>query len=330
MRNMTGKIVVILLLCILLTMPIFINTNVRGQGTTLRVDPPEQDIPTESFFDVFVWVDSFFDVFRDGIILTYDTSIIDAIDVEAVPPFSTTNKVIDDEMGYMLIESIADPPLHGSGALAHFTFRCTGAGRSDLTIADYYLLDPYQNWIPVDTIVNSQVRQTSWVWKPPYVDYAPSGVPDFDQKQWGAQMWKNPFPPVGTWSYCGPVAVANSLWWLDSEAEPNPIPPPTINDGFPLVQSYAPGVWDDHDPLNVPPLVDDLAFLMDTNGQRFGHQHCGTEVHEMTMGLNEYISRQGLDWKFYVHLQKAPDFLWIEEEIKKMSRRSVASWILAI
>ncbi|MEM3458479.1 MAG: cohesin domain-containing protein [Candidatus Bathyarchaeia archaeon] len=318
MQKITGKIVATMLLCFMLTMPIISNINVHGQEpATLRVDPPEQEIPDEPFFDVFVWVDSFFDVYMDGIILTYDTSIIDAVDVEAVPPFSTTNKIIDDANGYMQIESVAEPPIHGSIPLAHFTFRCTGGGISDLTIAQYYLFDPYLNPIPVNKIINGRVTQTSWYFKPPYPDYAPSGVPDFDQKQWGTQMWINPFPPVGTWSYCGPVAIANSLWWLDSEHEPNPIPPPIINDNFPLVQSYAPGVWDDHDPQNVPPFVEDLAFLMDTNGQRFGHQHCGTEVHEMTMGLNEYISRQGLDWKFYVHLQKAPGFLWIGEEIKK-------------
>ena len=317
LQKTTKKAVVTLALCLLLTISISTNIGtVRAQTpTTLRVDPPEQDIPVESFFDVFVYVDSFFDIFQDGIILTYDTTIIDAVDVVACPPFLTTNRVIADEMGYMLIESVAEPPVHGSIPLAQFTFRCTGAGRSSLTIADYYLLDPYHNPIPVDTIVNGQVMQTSWVWKPPYADYAPSGVPDFDQKQWGTHNWTNPFPPVGTWSYCGPVAVANSMWWLDSEYEPNP-DPSIINDGFPLVTAY--GAWDDHDAQNVPPLVEDLAFLMDTNGQRFGHiMQCGTEVHEMTMALNEYIYRQGLDWKFYVHLQKAPDFLWIEREIEK-------------
>jgi hypothetical protein len=47
--------------------------------------------------------------------------------------------------------------------------------------------------------------------KPSYPDYAPSGMPDFDEKQ---DLW-GPAPGVYTW--CGPVAVANSLWWLDSE-----------------------------------------------------------------------------------------------------------------
>jgi hypothetical protein len=311
------RVITLLLAILLLTMPALAVFKVKGVGTILRVDPPEQEVAVDSFFDVFVYIDSFFDVYMAGIILTYDTTIIDAINVEACSPFMTINSYIADEDGYVMIEEVAEPPIQGSIPLAQFTFKCTGAGESPLIIADYYLFDPLQNPIFVDEIIPGSVTQTSWVFKGSYEDYAPSGVPDFDQKQWGEQMWTNPFPPVGTWSYCGPVAVANSLWWLDSEFEPNPTSPSTINDGFPLVQSYSPEDWDDHDPQNVPYLVEDLAYLMNTNGQRYGTTNCGTEVHEMEMAMNEYLVRQGLDWKFYVHLQKAPDFLWIEEEVKK-------------
>lgn len=128
-------------------------------------------------------------------------------------------------------------------------------------------------------------------WKPSFIDYAPSGVPDFDQRQWGAYIWKDQW---GAWSHCGPVAVANSLWWLDSEFEPNPVAPPTINDGFPLVQSYNPQ-WDDHDPLNVPPLVEHLAFLMDTDGRRTSLSHSGTNVNDMQAGLTHYLSWTGVN-----------------------------------
>ena len=246
---------------------------------------------------------------------TYDTTIIDAVDAMAVPPFETSYKTIDDTSGLIIIEGLGGPII-GFATLTEFRFKCTGAGTSPLTIANAYLMDPAGSQIPIDVIINGEVTQTTWYFKPPYPDYAPSGVPDFDQKQ--LPYWTNPWPPVGTWSYCGPVAVANSLWWLDSEFEPNPISPPAINDGFPLVQSYAPGIWDDHDPLNVQPLVDDLAFLMNTNGMRYGTQNlCGTEVHQMANAISEYLVRQGLDWKFYVHLQKAPDFFWIEDEVKK-------------
>lgn len=318
MPKINRKIAVSLLLCLLLTMPIFANINVHSAPpypTTLRVDPPSQEVQVESFFDVFVYVDSFFDVYYFGVSLSYDTSKIDALDVTACPPFKVTFKMIDDTSGYVVIEG-AGGPINGTAKLAAFRFHCTGAGLSPMTIGEAYLANARGEYIPIDVVGNGKVSQTTWYLKPSYADYAPSGVPDFDQKQWGLQMWKNPFPPAGTWSYCGPVAVANSLWWLDSEYEPNPKPPTTANDGFPLVQTYIPGK-DDHNPLNVPYLVEDLALLMDTNGLRYGHTHCGTEVHEMTMGLNEYIHRQGLDWKLYVHLQQAPDFFWIEDEIKK-------------
>lgn len=162
------------------------------------------------------------------------------------------------------------------------------------------------------------ISPADWYFKPPQRDYAPSGVPDFDQKQWliPTQNWTNPYPPIGTWSYCGPVAMANSLWWLDSEFEPNPKPPSEINDGFGLVQSYSP-TWDDHNSQNVPYLVEDLAYLMDTNGMRTGSQHCGTEVHDMEYGIDLYLSQKGMNWKFYEHTEKAPLFEYIEEEIKK-------------
>ncbi len=130
-----------------------------------------------------------------------------------------------------------------------------------------------------------------WYWKPACPDYAPSGVPDFDQRQAGTYMWQDQF---GAWSHCGPVAVANSLWWLDSEFEPSPIPPPIVNDHYPLVRSYSPQ-WDDHDRLNVQPLVEHLAYLMDTDGRRTGLAHSGTNVYDMEAGLAHYLSWTGVN-----------------------------------
>jgi hypothetical protein len=126
-----------------------------------------------------------------------------------------------------------------------------------------------------------------WYMKPPYPDYARSGMPDFDQRQLGTYWWNQ----TGVWDHCGPVAVANSLWWLDSKFEPNTTPPPAIIDNFPLVQAY--GAWDDHDPRNVPPLVEHLAYLMDTNGRRTGLFHLGTDVFDMQAGITHYLSWSG-------------------------------------
>lgn len=137
-------------------------------------------------------------------------------------------------------------------------------------------------------------------WKDGFCDYAPSGMPDFDQKQWGTYNWTDQW---GAWSHCGPVAVANSLWWLDSKFEPAqpPISPPAISDGFPLVSSYIAGL-DDHDPANVQPLIEHLAYLMDTQGPagvglRTGLAHSGTYVNDMEAGLTQYLSWTGVNPK---------------------------------
>jgi hypothetical protein len=150
---------------------------------------------------------------------------------------------------------------------------------------------PFNPQLPVYTEVEYAVVTSPWYAKGQYPDYAPSGMPDFDQKQ---DAWQNPWPPnPGSWSYCGPTSVANSLWWFDSKYEPNPIPPPTYNDGFPLVTTY--GFWDDHDPQNAPPLIMDLAWYMDTDGQRTGFPHCGTDVFDMQAGIAHYLSDKGVN-----------------------------------
>jgi len=132
-------------------------------------------------------------------------------------------------------------------------------------------------------------------WKEAYPDYAPSGMPDFDQRQVGTYPWQEPWSGNFEWSHCAPVAVANSLWWYDSKFETNNVPPPAIVDNYPLVTSYNPGVWDDHDPQNVQPLVEHLAYLMDTDGMRTRIQHIGTTVWDMQAGIAQYLSWSGVN-----------------------------------
>jgi hypothetical protein len=131
-------------------------------------------------------------------------------------------------------------------------------------------------------------------WKPGYKDYAPSGMPDFDEKQ-DKWTYKPGLQGLGNWTYCAPVSVANSLWWLDSEFEPGITPPPTKSDGFNLVTSYNKTVWDDHDPRNVPYLIQHLAYLMDTDGQRTNQTHHGTNVTDTETGLAQYLSWTGVN-----------------------------------
>jgi hypothetical protein len=152
-----------------------------------------------------------------------------------------------------------------------------------------------------------------WYWKPGgFIDYAPSGMPDFDQKQ---DAWQDPQDPLVLWSYCGPVAVANSLWWFDSANDPLPPPPPTIKDSYPMVTAY--GKWDDHDPQNAPKLVEDLAYLMNTDGQRTGIGQPGTDVYDLQKGIDLYLNNAGLYGYYYEQTVRSPEFPWIEAEVER-------------
>jgi len=182
-------------------------------------------------------------------------------------------------------------------------------------------------WTPTPT--PTATPTPTFYWKAGgWIDYAPSGVPDFDQKQ---DAWKH--PRTGLWTYCGPVAVANSLWWFDSKFETGNTPPPHtgqpgagIKDTYPLVWSYG-ALWDDHDPLNVdnpgtPPglngeLVEDLAWRMDTDGQRTGAARLGTRVNDMFVAINQYLAAHGLAGSYTVTSLKMPPFPWVEDEVKR-------------
>ena len=144
----------------------------------------------------------------------------------------------------------------------------------------------------------------------PYEDFAPSGVPDFDQKQdgWGRDTWLG-----WQWSHCGPVAAANSLWWFDSKFEHHGALPPTISDTYPLVWPY--GQWDDHDPDNVLPFVGELAFLADTDGLRTGNVHGGTVITDLYHAIITRTAelRQG----YVITKVRQPEFYWVAEEVER-------------
>ncbi|MFH1372955.1 MAG: hypothetical protein ABII79_04090 [bacterium] len=129
-------------------------------------------------------------------------------------------------------------------------------------------------------------------YKPAYVDYAPAGMPDFDQKQY------NWFCPSTTaWSHCGPVALANCFWWFDSKFETSGTPPPAYADNYPLVQNYVAGA-DDHDSTNVQPFVDSLALYCQTNAGT----SCGTSVFDLAKGAQDWLDSVGLGSKYNIQV----------------------------
>ncbi len=149
--------------------------------------------------------------------------------------------------------------------------------------------------------------------KSPYLDYAPNGMPDFDQK--AAAHWVD---VGGHWSHCGPVAVANCLWWFDSKFEPNPVDPRPFgttppNDGYDLVTTYA-GTLDDHDTSTVVPLVDELAAFMNTNNPAIGR---GTNIDSLVSGTRQYIASKGLSAEYKDTLAAWPSYSYIRDEVLK-------------
>ena len=125
-------------------------------------------------------------------------------------------------------------------------------------------------------------------YKLPYKDYAPQGMPDFDEKQ--NPLWVD---AANHWTHDGPTAVANCLWWFDSKYEPNPVDPRPFgitppNDGYNLVTAY--GAWDDHDPFNVAPLITELARWMSTNQPGVGP---GTPIDSVVSGTRQYLASRG-------------------------------------
>jgi uncharacterized repeat protein (TIGR01451 family) len=138
----------------------------------------------------------------------------------------------------------------------------------------------------------------------PFDDFAPGGVPDFDQKQDG---WVN--PDSGGWSYCGPVAAANSLWWFDSKFELSNTVPPDIADTYPLIEATS-VYTDDHDPSNAPILIQDLAALAGTDAVS-----AGTSITNLYSAIITYTGdlRQG----YVITMVNRPDFWWVAEEVER-------------
>ncbi len=162
-----------------------------------------------------------------------------------------------------------------------------------------------------------ELGDTCDFYKLPYPDYSPQGMPDFDMKQDAA--WVN--PQTLAWSWDGPCALANCIWWFDSKFEPNPVDPrpfqpsaasPPPNDGYRLLSAYAGlGTYDDHDTLNVPPFVTDLALTyLNTDSP-----HWGTLISNMQLGFRNYLSTVGLSGHFQDTLVSGPTYEYIRDQV---------------
>ena len=249
-------------------------------------------------YSVNILVDPVENVWSYNITLHFNNTLavaLDFVDGGFLNQPYQTNRTINNSTGIMQFGATelddAQPVTSGSPpALCKAIFRATSVGR-DIIGLEAQLFDKNGSSIPVDCedgIVDQQIPP-GYVYASSFSDYCPSGMPDFDQHQ---NQWD---------AYCCPTATADALWWLDSKHETlnnsSPQPPPAISDKFSLVTSYNASYWDDHDPRNVQPLIQEVAFLMDTNGQRTGTYHYGTGdiYRELAGGIAQYLQRHGVN-----------------------------------
>jgi hypothetical protein len=192
------------------------------------------------------------------------------------------------------------------------------------------------------TLKSTEMRD--WYWKQSYPNYAPQGLPDFDQKQdrWkkispgpdgvinstvvgddilntdenciapGPDCYLNSTPAgddVEEWVFCGPVAVANCLWWFDSKYSDPTGTPGDGEDQFSLVQDY--GAGDDHSANNTPLLIENLAREMKTT------EKGTTYINDMESAVVNWLNTTGLSDRFLVNTFDRPTFDYIESQVKQ-------------
>jgi len=314
-----------LIVSILLISPTFLRINTaQPPTTTMYVDPPSLTVNAGTNFTVNIDVENVMNLWGFGFYLNYTATLMNATSVVLGPFLNPPNRIISSQInntaGWVEFSAQSNsgaPPTNGGGILAAVTFICLGEGITPLHLYNTALWNPSLGPILQGTIDGNVTQESPWYVKPSYPDYAPSGMPDFDERQdnWGRNAQQ------GYYTWCAPVAVADSLWWLDSKYESllfaHPVPPPAISDHFNLVNSSNPGVWDDHDPQNVMPLVTNLALLMDTDGIVSGDGHNGTRWTDIQTGIQKYLAQQGVAGMFEVHNESFPDFAWIDNETEK-------------
>jgi len=167
---------------------------------------------------------------------------------------------------------------------------------------------------PFDFVSNATeiriIHTVGWHYLSSFLNYAPDGLPDFDQRQ--DPNWQTPFLPGTHWSYCGPVAASNLLWWFDSKhSDPTGFPGDGLDD-YPLVQRYYPAT-DDHSTDNVHPLIELVAYYTQTDQYFPG----GTTVQGMVDGLTDWFIYTGLHESYTVSRIVKPNLVQIQEKVRE-------------
>jgi hypothetical protein len=170
-----------------------------------------------------------------------------------------------------------------------------------------------------------------WYFLPGYPNYSPSGMPDFDQRQ--DATWRTNF----SWSFCGPAALADILWWFDSK---NSDPEGFVGDGvdkYALVHNFNPPgkpdpgpFFDDHNFNNVNDidtswkkysnsgeLIEQIASYVDIYWHKIPFfSVSGTDRFQLALGVKKWIEDAGLEKDYLVENIFRPSFSLIDEKLR--------------
>lgn len=193
----------------------------------------------------------------------------------------------------------------------------------------FFLITQTMQGVTLQDKNNLQSIDLDWHFLPSYPNYAPAGVPDFDQRQADWKSW-------GFWSYCGPTAIANILWWFDAKHSCSDGVPGDGIDTYPLVKDYqAPGIpspgpfSDDHNFNNIDDgqstfdrlsrqgeLIEQLAWYVNNDRCRIPFISIpGVHPFAMKWGVKKWMRDVGLSRDYSVEIVLKPDFLTIYEKV---------------
>jgi len=174
--------------------------------------------------------------------------------------------------------------------------------------------------------------EDDWYYLPSYSNYCPNGLPDFDQRQ--DDTWKSDL----TWSFCGPTALADIIWWFDSKHSDSNGKPGDGFDNYSLVKNYNPPGepnpgpnFDDHNFNNINDLltswnsspdngelIEKLATYVDIYWHKIPFLFVsGTDRFQMTYGAKNWIKDAGLEHKYKVENIFKPSFSLINNRLRK-------------
>jgi hypothetical protein len=135
---------------------------------------------------------------------------------------------------------------------------------------------------------NIALNSDGWYYLPTYPNYAPCGMPDFDEEQQESWLREDGWP-----LFCGAAAVANVFWWFDSKHEDTNGYPGDGIDSYPLVKDYNAPI-----PPNPGPYSDDHNFNnANDNRTAFNRFKRGGELVERIGWYTSRLLFFNLTWK---------------------------------